>query len=243
MIGLTILSGLMVACSGSPALLGSQFADVYAALAPLYVLHRSYGEYLFSGTAVEIPEDLSGSCERFSYELALFHVDYAVQTESAAVGGLAYLVRLRAESTSFCDAYEGSIRAIAELNEVDYDVLNAAGDAGLFAKVKQMNDLMEAALDEILAGMGEGIERWTFAVTFSIRTLLNRTDVERISMNLREILYADPEGTASPFAVPTEVSAAMERLVELSGRELSETQREDAVRSATLIYEFLVAEL
>jgi hypothetical protein len=243
MIGLTMLCGLMVACSGSPALLGSQFADAYAAFAPLYVLHRSYGEYLFSGKAVEIPEDLPDSCERFSYELALFHVDYVVQTESAAAGGLAYLVRLRAESTSFCDVYDESIRAIAEADEVDDDVLSAASDGGLFAEIKRMNDLMEAALDEILAGMGEGIERWAFAVTFSIRTLLNQTEVERISTNLREILYADPEGTESPFAVPAEIATAMERLVELSGRELSETEREDAVRSATLIYEFFVAEL
>jgi hypothetical protein len=236
--GLWILSAV---CCGSPALLGSQFADAYAAFAPLYVLHRSYGEYLFNGTAVEVPEDLPDSCERFSYELALFHVAYVVQTESAAPGGLAYLVRLRAESASFCDVYDESIRAIAESDEVDYDVLGAASDGGLFAEIKRMNDLMETALDEILAGMGEGIERWAFAVTFSIRTLLNQTEVERINTNLREILYADPEGTASPFAVPTEVASAMERLVELSGRELSVTQREDAVRSATVIYEHFVA--
>jgi hypothetical protein len=243
MIGLTILSGLTVACSGSPALLGSQFADAYAAFASLYVLHRSYGEYLFNGTAVEIPEDLSDSCERFCYELALFHADYVIQTESAAAGGLAYLVRLRVESTSFCDVYDESIRAIAELNEVDYDVLNVASDAGLFAEIKQMNDLMEVALDEILAGMGEGIERWTFAATFSIRTLLNQAEVKRINTNLREILYADPEGTASPFAVPVEIAAAMERLIGLSGRDLSEAEVDDAIQSAALIYEYLVAEL
>ena len=55
LVGLWILS---VGCCGSPALLGSQFADAYAAFAPLYVLHRSYAEYLFNGTAVEIPADL-----------------------------------------------------------------------------------------------------------------------------------------------------------------------------------------
>ncbi len=241
MIGLASLCVLAVACSGSPALLGSQFADAYAAFAPLYVLHRSYGEYLFNGTAVEIPADLEASCSRFSYELALFHVDYVVQTESATAGGLAYMARLRAESASFCDVYDGSIRAIAESDEVDYDVLSAVSDEGLFAEIKRMNDLMETALDEILAGMGEGIERWAFAVTFSLRTLLNQTEVERINTNLREILYADPEGIAAPFAVPTDVASAMGRLVELSGRELSETEVEDAVRSATVIYEHFVA--
>ncbi len=242
MIGLATLCALTVACSGSPALLGSQFADAYAAFAPLYVLHRSYGEYLFSGTAVETPADLEASCARFSYELALFHVDYVVQTESATAGGLAYLVRLRMESTSFCDRYDESIRTIAESNEVDNELLSAASDEGLFAEIKRINDLMEAALDEILAGMGEGIERWAFAVTFSIRTLLNQTEVERINTNLREILYADPEGTAPPFAVPTEIVGAMERLIGLSGRQLSEAEVEDAVRSATVIYEHFVAE-
>ena len=242
MIGLAGLCALTVACSATPALLGSQFADAYAAFAPLYVLHRSYGEYLFRGTAVEAPADLEASCARFSYELALFHVDYVVQTESATAGGLACLVRLRMESTSFCDTYAESLRAIAESGEVDDELLSAARDEGLFAEIKRMNDLMEAALDEILAGMGEGVERWAFAVTFSLRTLLSQEEVERINMNLREILYADPEGTAPPFAVPTEIAGAMERLIGLSGRQLSEAEVEDAVRSAMTIYEHFVAE-
>ena len=241
MIGMASLCVLAVSCDGAPALLGARFADAYAAFAPLYVLHRAYGDHLFNGTGVEIPPDLEGSCARFSYELALFHVDYVAQTESATAGGLAYLARLRAESTSFCDVYDESIRAIAGSDEVDYDLLSAASDGGLFAEIKRMNDLMEAALDEILAGMGEGIERWAFAVTFSIRTLLNQEELERISTNLREILYADPEGSAPPFAVPADVASAMGRLVELSGRELSETEREDAVRSATVIYEHFIA--
>ena len=238
LVGLWILS---VGCCGSPALLGSQFADAYAAFAPLYVLHRSYAEYLFNGTAVEIPADLEAACAQFSYELALFYIDYVVQTESATAGGLAYLVRLRAESTSFCGAYDESIRAIVASDEVDYDVLSAASGEGFFAEVKRMNDLMETALDEILAGLGEGIDRWAFAVTFSVRTLLNQAEVERINTNLREILYGNPEGIGSPFAVPTDVASAMGRLVELSGRDLSETEKEDAVRSATVVYEHLVA--
>lgn len=238
-VGLCLLT---LVCSGSPARLGSQFADAYAAFAPLYVLHRSYGDYLFNGTPVEIPAGLVASCERFSYELARFHVDYVNQTESSTAGGLAYLARLRAEATSFCDAYAESIGAIAESDEVDYEVLSAASVEGLFANVKRANDLMEAALDEILVGMGEGVGRWAFAVTFSIRTLLNRSEVERINPNLREILYADPEGTVLPFAVPTEIAAAMGRLVALSGRELSETEREEAIRSATAIYECFIAE-
>ncbi len=241
MIGLVGLCLLATACIGSPARLGSRFADAYGAFAPLYVLYRSYAEHLFSGTPVEIPADLADSCARFSYQLALFHVDYTVQSEPATAGGLAYLVRLRAESISFCEAYDESIRAIAESDEVDDDLLSEASDEGLFGEIKRMNDLIEAALDEILAGMGEGIDRWAFAVTFSIRTLLARTEVERIDANLRGILYADPEGTAPPFAVPAEVAAAMERLIELSGRDLSEAEVEDAFRSAATIYEHFVA--
>jgi hypothetical protein len=241
-IGLAILAGLTVACSGSAGLLGSRFADVYATFAPLYALHRSYADYLFHGTAVAIPRDLGASCERFSYELALFHVELSVQTESVTAGGFAYLVRLRAESTSFCDVHGESIRAIAESDEVDRDLLSAASDEGLFAGIKRMNDLMEAELDEILAGMGEGIERWAFAVTFSIRTLLNRAEIGRIDTNLREILWGDLQGTAPPFAVPAEVATAMERLIELSDRELSEVEVEEAVRAATRIYEHFVVQ-
>jgi len=234
---------LSVICSGSPAILGSQFADTYTAFAPLYVLHRSYAEYLFSGTAVEIPSDLAAACERFSYEMALFHVDYITQTESVTAGGLAYLVRLRAELASFCDAYTGSLAAIAEPDEVDYEILKAASDAGLFAEIKRMNDLLATALDEILAGLGEGVDRWTFAVTFAIRTLLNQTEIERIDADLREILYAGPEGTAPPFAVPAEILEAMERLIGLSGQELSDSDVDDAIESATAIYNHFTGEL
>lgn len=243
MIGLAGLCALTVACSATPALLGSQFADAYAAFAPLYVLHRSYGEYLFRGTAVEAPANLEASCARFSYELALFHVDYVVQTESATTGGLACLVRLRMESTSFCDTYAESLRAIAESGEVNDDLLSAARDEGLFAEIKRMNDLLSTALDEILAGLGEGVDRWTFAVTFAIRTLLNQTEIERIDADLREILYADPEGTAPPFAVPAEILEAMERLIGLSGQELSDSDVDDAIESATAIYDHFTGEL
>jgi hypothetical protein len=241
-LGLASLCVLAIACNASPALLGSQFADVYAAFAPLFALHRSYADHLFGGTAVAVPEDLEASCARFSYELALFHVDYVVQTESATAGGLAYVVRLRAASTSFCDAFGGSIRAIAESEGVDDEILSVASDEGLFAEIKRLNDQMEAALDEVLVGMGVGIERWAFAVTFSIRTLLNQTEIERINANLREILYADPEGTVPPFAVPAEIAAAMNRLIGLIGRQLAEPEVEDAVRAATMIYEHFVAE-
>jgi hypothetical protein len=241
-IGLASLCVVAVASTGSPGLLGSRFADVYVAFAPLYALHRSYAEHLFRGTALEIPAELEASCSRFPYELALFHVDFVVQTEPSTAGGLAYLIRLRAESTSFCDAYGELIRAIAESEDAENDILGAASDEGLFAEIKRMNDLMEAALDQILAGMGEGIERWMFATTFSIRTLLNQTEIERIDTNLREILYADSEGTAPPFAVPTEIAAAMERLIGLSGRELSEAEIEDATRAAASIYEYFITE-
>jgi hypothetical protein len=238
---LAVLAAASFVIAGSPAHLGSRFADAYTAFSPLVALYASYRDYLFDGTAVEIPANLAASCERFSYELALFHLDYVVQTESASAGGLVYLARLRAESTSFCDTYDAWIRSLAESVEVDTDLLNAASDDGLFAGIKRTNELLEVVLDEILVGLGEGVERWAFAVSFSMRSLLNQTEFERIDETyLREILYADPEGVAPPFAVPDGIALAMERLVDLSGRDLSDDEADDAVRLAAAIYAYFV---
>lgn len=241
-VGLVGLCLMAVACSGSPASLGSQFADAYAAFAPLYAVYRAYAEYLFSGTAVEVPGGLVDSCERFSYELARFHVDYVLQTGSATVAGLGYVIRLRAESSAFCGTYEETIGSVASSRGGDEEVLEAASDEGFFAEIKGLNDLMEAALDEILVGMGEGVERWAFAVTFSIRTVLNQPEIVRIDPNLREILYADPEGKAPPFQVPAEIGTAMERLLDLAGRTLTEEEGRAAAQSAGTIYEYFIAQ-
>jgi len=240
-VGLLCLCVAAVACSASPARLGSLYADVYGAFAPLYVLYRSYADHLFSGAPVRIPPSLESSCERYSYELAVFHVEYVQQTGSATVAGLARLVRLRVESSAFCDSYDEWIRTLADPKETDADLLSAASEEGLFSAIKQLNDSMGEALDEILAGLGDGIERWTFAVTFSVRALLRQTEVDRIDANLREILYADPNGTAPPFDVPAEIVDAMEQLVGLAGRDLSEAEAAEAYRLATAIYEHFVA--
>ena len=158
-------------------------------------------------------------------------------------GGLAFLSRLRADSAAFCDAYEASIASIAESAEPDDELLAEASEEGLFAEIKKINDLVESALDEILIGMGEGIERWTFAVTFSIRTLLSRQTIERIDANLREILYADPEGIAPPFDVPEEIFVAMERLIGLSGRALTDREAKEVIEVAASLYEYFMGPL
>ena len=237
---LALLSGSV---TGSPALLGSRFADVYTAFSPHVRLYGSFRDYLFDGTTVEIPDGLGASCDHFSYELALFHLDYVVQTESASAGGLAYLARLRAESISFCDTYSQWIRALAASDVIDTDLLSAASDEGLFAAIKRLNELMSETLDEILAGLGEGVERWACAVSFAMRALLNQTEVEWIDdAYIREILYAGPEGIAPPFAVPNEIALAMGDLIDLSGRELSEVEVEEAYQAAAVIYEYFVEE-
>ncbi len=241
LLGMVCLCLLAPACVGTPALLGSQFADITTAFSPLALLYVSYRDYLFAGTVVEIPTGVETACERFAYELAVFHVEYANQTDSATAAGLAYIVRFRVESTVFCDAYGSWIHDLAESDEVDSSLLSAAGDADLFSEIKRMNDLMGEALDEILVGLGEGIERWSFAVTFSVRALLHRTQVERIDANIREIFYADPEGTAPPFPVPDEVAEAMAQLVDLSGRDLAES--EEALAMATTVYVHFIANL
>jgi hypothetical protein len=241
-IGLVGLCLWAIACSATPAQLGARFAEVYTAFSPMVQLYGSYRDHLFLGTPVVIPEDVGTACERFAYELAIFHVEYVNQTESSTAAGLALLTRLRVESAAFCDGYEEWLRILGELEAVDDDLVGTAGDEGLFSAIKRMNDLIAETLDEILAGLGDGFDRWTFAVTFSVRALLLQTEIEQLDENTREILYGNPEATAPPFDVPSEVSEAMARLVDLGGRELTPEEVEEAFRSAMVIFDHFVPE-
>ena len=225
------------------AILGSQFADAYAAFAPLYSLYQSYADYLCQGTPVDVPPGLDAACTRFAYALAQFHVQYAVQTESSTATGIAYLARLRSDTATFCEVYGPDIQAVVESDGRDQAVLHDASAAGLFAGIKQVNDGIEATLDQILAGMGEGIERWAFAVAFSMRTILASAPPTRIEPSVREILYADPEGSVPPYPVPPKVGAAMQQLLDRSGQDLSDAESSEAIRAATTIYEYVLAEL
>ncbi len=235
-LGWAVVGLIAVSGCGSPALLATQFADVYAAFAPLYALHRSYADHLFAGTPVDPPPGLSEACENYTYRLAVFHAEYVVQTASVTAAGIAHVVRLRAASAAFCEDFARVLQAI-EASSADPETLTAAGEKGLYAEIKRVNDRLEATLDELLVGSGNGVERWAFAVTFSMRTILRQPGLERISADLREILYADPEGTAPPSVVPEAVAEAMERLLGLSGRRLSEAESGEAIEAAAAIYD------
>ena len=240
--GLAAVCLLAAACAATPAQLGARFAEVYTAFSPVVPLYASYRDHLFLGTPVEAPAAVGTACERFAYELAVFQVEYVNQTESATAAGLALLTRLRVESAAFCDRYGEWLRALGESDPIDADLVGAAGEKGLFSEIKRMNELIAETLDEILAGLGDGFERWSFAATFSVRALLLQTEIERLDENTREILYGDPEGSGPPFDVPAEVEEAMARLVDLGGRELSVEEIDEAYRSATVIYAYFVPE-
>ena len=240
--GVAAICLLAITCAATPAQLGARFAEVYTPFSPMVPLYASYSDHLFFGTPVEASESLGTACERFAYELAVFHVEYVNQTESATATGLAFLTRLRVESATFCDRYGEWLRALAESDPVDDDLVGAAGEEGLFSEIKRMNEFIAETLDEILAGLGDGFERWSFGVAFSVRALLLQAQIDRLDENTREILYGDPEGTEAPFDVPPRVAEAMARMVDLGGRELSAEEVDEAYGSATVIYEHFVQE-
>lgn len=231
---------LAMACMASSAQLGARFAEAYDAFSPLARLYSSYRDHLFLGTPVAIPDGIDVACERFSYELAVFHVEYVNQTGSGTTADLRHLIRLRVETAAFCEAFGGWLGVLAESGETDPEIVGAAGEEGLFSEIKRVNDLIAETLDEILAGLGDGFDRWSFGVTFSVRALLLQSEIERLDANTREILYGDPEGAAPPFDVPADVSDAMARLVELSDRELTADEIDAAFDAATRIYESFV---
>ena len=86
-----------------PAQMGSAFADVYGAFAPLGILHRSYSDFLFYGSDVMIPANLASACEQTGYQLALLHIELLTQTEAQVVDTIPRLTRLRADLAAFCD--------------------------------------------------------------------------------------------------------------------------------------------
>jgi len=239
--GVVAVLWLASACAATPAILGSQFADVCTAFAPLRLLHRSYADHLFAGAPLSVPAGVEDACADFAQELARFHLEYLLQTESVTAGAAAFLVRLRAEAATYCDAHAAAILAIARTDGADLEIWGAAAEAGLFAGIKRMNDGLEGALDELLLAMGEDERRWAFGVAFALRSLLRQGSIERIGTGLREILYGDAAADGPPHAIAPDVALAMEQLLGLTDRELTTADLVEAIRTATIIYEHFLS--
>lgn len=236
---LLLLVALGLACGAFEAELGARFADAYTAFAPLFLLHRSYADHLFLGTGVEIPLHLVESCQSFSYQLALLQIDLIVQTASRMPETMNFVLRLRMEQATYCDLYVSTLGRIAAAPEADHAMLEAAKDAGLFAGIQTLSGLLELALDAALTELEGDLGPWRFAVAFSMRSVLNQKPVERIDVNLGEILYGAGEALGPPVDVPDTVADAMAHLIELSGRDLGEEAGALAVGYAGIVYRFI----
>jgi len=212
----------LVAVSSPEAALGSQFADLYSSFAPLYALYRSYADHLFTGAPVAVPLGVSDSCTGLVAALSGISTDLLTQTPSAA------LDRLRIEALDFCLSYRPTLEEI-ERSSPDglIPLLDRASDEELFASIYKLNSALEETLSQALSALGEGVERWRFAVAFAVRTIIDSSPIDRIDDDLRGIFYGEG-GSAPPVDLPEQVSDAMAALIALSGRPLTEGEADQA---------------
>jgi len=236
-----VIGCLTWAASAMPAhvALGFRFADTYSAYAPLFALYRSYADHLFEGTDVSVPPEIGDACQSFAQELGALYIDLVVQTPPATAETMMRLVHLRGDLAGFCADYGETLEAIAATDPVDLDLLRQASRDRLFATIRALNERLEAVFATAVEGIGEGIERWWFAVAFSMRSILRRGDPERIDSNIAEILYGEADGAGPPIEVPPRVSDAMAGLIDRSGRTLLPDEVEAVVEWASVIADFI----
>ncbi|MFC2083412.1 hypothetical protein ACFLSG_05205 [Candidatus Bipolaricaulota bacterium] len=233
----------VVTFSGPPAQVGSSFADVYGAFAPLGILHRSYADFLFYGTNVAIPTGLASVCEDTGYLLALLHIDLLTQTGPQVVESLPRLARLRANLAVFCNAHEQTLLGISQLDAPDLVRLESASELGLFSDIYRLQNGLQFAFEAYLEGLSNEQDTWEFAVAFSLTTVLDQVGVGEIDSSLGDILYGSAEAALPPAFIPQDVALAITQLVELIDGQ-AETASFDEIRTlAQLIYDYVVDEL
>lgn len=238
---IALLIVLSLACFGrTPAELGSRFSEAYTAFAPLYSIHRSYADHLFSGADVAIPNGLDEACDALALQLAQLQLEMILQTESQLVDPISRLARMRADVATFCDAYQPVLVSLSRLEGDTAEVVESAGDAGMFAAIADLNRLFEGALDATIESLVDDEARWTFGVTFACRTLILQARVERVDLSLKEILFGGEGRTDPPFPVSPQVLDAMRSLAALSGRTLSMAEAEEAASWAATIFEAMM---
>lgn len=224
------------------AQIAAEFADAYSAFAPLFAFHGSYADYLFDGNDVRIPPELGTACGNLSVGLALLHLSIVTQTDPAPPAVSRAMIRLRAEADAFCGAYGPDLEAIASSSEVDFAQLGEVSDAGLFAAIHGMNELLEEAFTETYEAIDDDERRWAFGVTFTARALAKRDRIDRIAENLAEIFYGSAERAEPPFLVSEEVVEAMKALIALSGHILESSEAAQARALAEEIHAYFVCD-
>jgi hypothetical protein len=230
-------------CGSESAKLGSAFADVYGAFAPLAVLHRSYADYLFYGTDVSIPDALASACDETGYLLATLHLDLLVQTGTAVAATMPWLARLRADLAVFCDSHSQALSSISAVDSPDIEGLKEASDLGVFSDIYRLQGGLQVTFEAYLDGLSDMQDTWGFAVGFSLRTLLAQSAPERIEPSLSVILYGSEDAEGPPSFVPADVADAIEHLITFVSLPLEGTDLEEAQLLAQFIYEYVVNEL
>lgn len=228
--------------AGSYARLGSIFADVYTAFAPLYALHDSYANYLFTGSEVIVPSGLDEACEELSQHLGKLHMGLIIQTDSQRVEAVTYLADLQGSVASFCATHQEQIVAIAAMEENDLTLFSQASERGLFAEIKELRTLLDEVFTLTLENLTEERDQWMFKAAFVIRTLINQEEIEQINVSLEQILLGSEETPAPPEDLPKEVLQGLHALVSFSGRKLTPQEQEEVVTLTRAIYAYLVEE-
>lgn len=230
-----------VAAASSPASLGSAFADSFTALAPLYTLHRAYGDYLFQGIQVKIPPGLCTVCADFATSLADLHLEFIVQTDLHRVEEVTFLAHLRMSVVSFCRDYQEEIAAISALQEPDMSLLTQAAEAGMFAAIFRLNRQLEDIFTLTLDGFDDLEAGWEFSAAFITRTLIHRGPIERVDPTLRAILLGPEEDPFPREVLPSEILAEVDALVALAGREITAEEQREATTLVREIHDFLLS--
>lgn len=226
-------------CLSLEGALAARLADAYAAYAPLLVFYESYGEYLFDGTEVTAPSNLSGCCETFPIALAQLHVELVAADGLPDAGELnALLLELRGDADAFCGVYRPALETIDSWGEADLVYLQEASEARLFARIYELNERLERLFTTAFDGIAEEDARWHFAVAFTVRTLASRGRIGRIEEDLTGIFYGRVDASAPPFPVAAHVKDAMAGLIALVGRDISP---EESQRAARWVNEILAA--
>lgn len=234
---------MMFACcvyGGEPAELGSSFADVYGAFAPLSVLHRSYADYLFYGTDVAVPENLAMACDETGYLLATLHLDLLAQTGGEVVSVMPRLARLRVDLAVFCASYAQILTTLSTPEVPDLAVVKEASELGMFSEIYHLQGGLQSVFEAYLDSISDEQDIWEFGVAFSLRTLLTQAVLDRIEPGLRAILHGSEDAVLPPPFVPEEIASVIEKLTMLVDVPLDGTRSDEARHLALLIYEFVM---
>ena len=239
LLSVIILSLLAVAATASPARVGSVFADTYSAFSPLYALYKAYANFLFSGSDVVVPEGLEQACWHLQENLEILQMELITQTDSQRVEQVTRLAHLRQGMSIFCQTYSLTIEMIVHPPAGDTDPLQIAADRGLFAAISDKNKALEGLFSSTLDSYSDHAQ-WVFAVSFSMRTILNQHALSRLDSSLQEILLGPEDAPYPPGIVPDDLLPEVQQLAGLVGGKLDRDQADLAIALARRIYDHLM---